>query len=229
MNGEITALEVRLVGVDNEPLGIVRIQEAMRLAFEADIDLVEIAPQAVPPVCRLMDYGKFRYQEQKRQNEAKSKQKQIQVKEVKFRPGTDDGDYQVKLRNCIRFLEEGDKCKITLRFRGREMAHQEFGVRLLERVRTDLDAVAAVEQFPKLEGRQMVMMLAPKRKLPAGAARKEESARPADAVSASTPANAPSLSAPAISAPVMSSAAVSAAVVNAAAASEVAVTAAAAT
>jgi len=229
MNGEITALEVRLVGVDNEPLGIVRIQEAMRLAFEADIDLVEIAPQAVPPVCRLMDYGKFRYQEQKRQNEAKSKQKQIQVKEVKFRPGTDDGDYQVKLRNCIRFLEEGDKCKITLRFRGREMAHQEFGVRLLERVRTDLDAVAAVEQFPKLEGRQMVMMLAPKRKLPAGAARKEESARPADAVSASTPANAPSMSAPAISAPVMSSAAVSAAVVNAAAASEAAVTAAAAT
>jgi translation initiation factor IF-3 len=229
MNGEITALEVRLVGVDNEPLGIVRIQEAMRLAFEADIDLVEIAPQAVPPVCRLMDYGKFRYQEQKRQNEAKSKQKQIQVKEVKFRPGTDDGDYQVKLRNCIRFLEEGDKCKITLRFRGREMAHQEFGVRLLERVRTDLDAVAAVEQFPKLEGRQMVMMLAPKRKLPAGAARKEESARPADAVSASTPANAPSMSAPAISAPVMSSAAVSAAVVNAAAASESAVTAAAAT
>jgi translation initiation factor IF-3 len=229
MNGEITALEVRLVGVDNEPLGIVRIQEAMRFAFEADIDLVEIAPQAVPPVCRLMDYGKFRYQEQKRQNEAKSKQKQIQVKEVKFRPGTDDGDYQVKLRNCIRFLEEGDKCKITLRFRGREMAHQEFGVRLLERVRTDLDAVAAVEQFPKLEGRQMVMMLAPKRKLPAGAARKEESARPTDAVSASNPANAPSMSAPAISAPVMSSAAVSAAVVNAAAASEVAVTAAAAT
>jgi translation initiation factor IF-3 len=182
MNGEITALDVRLVGVDNEPLGIVRIQEAMRLAFEADVDLVEIAPQAVPPVCRLMDYGKFRYQEQKRQNEAKSKQKQIQVKEVKFRPGTDDGDYQVKLRNCIRFLEEGDKCKITLRFRGREMAHQEFGVRLLERVRTDLDAVAAVEQFPKLEGRQMVMMLAPKRKLPAASARKEESARPADAM-----------------------------------------------
>jgi len=208
MNGEITALDVRLVGVDNEPLGIVRIQEAMRLAFEADVDLVEIAPQAVPPVCRLMDYGKFRYQEQKRQNEAKSKQKQIQVKEVKFRPGTDDGDYQVKLRNCIRFLEEGDKCKITLRFRGREMAHQEFGVRLLERVRTDLDAVAAVEQFPKLEGRQMVMMLAPKRKLPAASARKEESARPAESVVASPP--------------------VAAALVTSAAASEAAVTAAAA-
>ena len=208
MNGEITALDVRLVGVDNEPLGIVRIQEAMRLAFEADVDLVEIAPQAVPPVCRLMDYGKFRYQEQKRQNEAKSKQKQIQVKEVKFRPGTDDGDYQVKLRNCIRFLEEGDNCKITLRFRGREMAHQEFGVRLLERVRTDLDAVAAVEQFPKLEGRQMVMMLAPKRKLPAASARKEESARPAESVVASQP--------------------VAAALVTSAAASEAAVTAAAA-
>ena len=187
MNGEITALEVRLVGVDNEPLGIVRIQEAMRLAFEADVDLVEIAPQAVPPVCRLMDYGKFRYQEQKRQNEAKSKQKQIQVKEVKFRPGTDDGDYQVKLRNCIRFLEEGDKCKITLRFRGREMAHQEFGVRLLERVRTDLDAVAAVEQFPKLEGRQMVMMLAPKRKLPAPS-RREESGRSSEGATSSPPA-----------------------------------------
>jgi translation initiation factor IF-3 len=212
MNGEITALGVRLVGVDNEPLGIVRIQEAMRLAFEADIDLVEIAPQAVPPVCRLMDYGKFRYQEQKRQNEAKSKQKQIQVKEVKFRPGTDDGDYQVKLRNCIRFLEEGDKCKITLRFRGREMAHQEFGVRLLERVRTDLDAVAAVEQFPKLEGRQMVMMLAPKRKLPVGASRKEESGRPADAM---------------VAAPVVS-ATVRAGAINAAAVSDTGVIAAAA-
>jgi translation initiation factor IF-3 len=211
MNGEITALEVRLVGVDNEPLGIVRIQEAMRLAFEADIDLVEIAPQAVPPVCRLMDYGKFRYQEQKRQNEAKSKQKQIQVKEVKFRPGTDDGDYQVKLRNCIRFLEEGDKCKITLRFRGREMAHQEFGVRLLERVRTDLDAVAAVEQFPKLEGRQMVMMLAPKRKLPVGATRKEESGRPADAGISAVAVNAAPVSAAVVSAATVGEAALSAA------------------
>jgi len=134
----------------------------------------------------------------------------------------------VKLRNCIRFLEEGDKCKITLRFRGREMAHQEFGVRLLERVRTDLDAVAAVEQFPKLEGRQMVMMLAPKRKLPAVAARKEESARPADAVNASPPASAPAMSAPALSSAVVSSAVVSAAAVNAAAASEAAASAAAA-
>jgi translation initiation factor IF-3 len=120
---------------------------------------------AKPPVCRLMDYGKFKYQEQKRAHEAKLKQKIIQVKEVKFRPGTDDGDYNVKLRNLIRFLEEGDKAKITLRFRGRELAHQEFGVRLLERVRTDLEEHAVVEQFPKMEGRQMIMVLAPKKKV----------------------------------------------------------------
>ncbi len=134
------------------------------MAEEAELDLVEIAPQAVPPVCRLMDYGKFKYQEQKRQAEAKAKQKIIQVKEVKFRPGTDEGDYQVKLRNLKRFLEEGDKAKITLRFRGREMAHQEFGVRLLERVRNDVDEIATVEQMPKLEGRQMIMVIAPRKK-----------------------------------------------------------------
>jgi len=134
------------------------------MAEEAEVDLVEIAPQARPPVCRLMDYGKFKYQEQKRQHEARLKQKIIQVKEVKFRPGTDEGDYAVKLRNLRRFLEEGDKAKITLRFRGREMAHQEFGVRLLERVRTDLDDVATVEQMPRLEGRQMVMVVAPRKK-----------------------------------------------------------------
>ncbi|MBM3339574.1 MAG: translation initiation factor IF-3, partial [Betaproteobacteria bacterium] len=138
INGEITVPEVRLIGKDNEALGIVRIQEALRMADEAAVDLVEIAAQASPPVVKLMDYGKFRYQEQKRAAEAKSKQKTIQVKEIKFRPGTDDGDYVVKLRNLIRFLEEGDKAKITMRFRGREMAHQEFGVRLLERIRTDL-------------------------------------------------------------------------------------------
>ena len=136
----------------------------MRMAEEAEVDLVEIAPTAQPPVCRLMDYGKFKYQEQKKAHEAKLKQKIIQVKEVKFRPGTDEGDYQIKLRNLTRFLEEGDKCKITLRFRGREMAHQEFGIRLLERVRTDLDALAQIEQFPKLEGRQMIMVVAPKKK-----------------------------------------------------------------
>jgi len=134
------------------------------MAEEAQVDLVEIAPTAKPPVCRLMDYGKFKYQESKKRHEAKLKQKQIQVKEVKFRPGTDEGDYQIKLRNLIRFLEEGDKAKVTLRFRGREMAHQEFGVKLLERVRTDLDPYGVVEQMPKLEGRQMIMMLGPKKK-----------------------------------------------------------------
>ena len=134
------------------------------MAEEKEIDLVEIAPTAQPPVARLMDYGKFKYQEQKRAHEAKLKQKIIQVKEVKFRPGTDEGDYQVKLRNLTRFLEEGDKTKITLRFRGREMAHQEFGIRLLERVKGDLEQHAQVEQFPKLEGRQMIMVLAPKKK-----------------------------------------------------------------
>lgn len=134
------------------------------MAEEKEVDLVEIAPMAQPPVCRLMDFGKFKYQEQKRAHEAKLKQKIIQVKEVKFRPGTDDGDYSVKLRNLLRFLEEGDKAKITLRFRGREMAHQEFGIRLLDRVKGDLEAVAQVEQYPKLEGRQMVMVLAPKKR-----------------------------------------------------------------
>ena len=136
----------------------------MRLAGEQDVDLVEIVAQADPPVCRLMDYGKFKYAEAKKKHEAKLKQRQIQVKEIKFRPGTDEGDYQIKLRNLIRFLEEGDKAKVTLRFRGREMAHQEFGVKLLERVRTDLDPYGVVEQFPKLEGRQMIMVLSPKKK-----------------------------------------------------------------
>ena len=156
--------EVRLVGIENEPIGIVNVREAIRMAEEAEVDLVEIAPQASPPVCRLMDYGKFKYQEQKRQHDARLKQKVIQVKEVKFRPGTDEGDYAVKLRNLRRFLEEGDKAKITLRFRGREMAHQEFGVRLLERVRNDLDDLAVVEQMPRLEGRQMIMMISPRKK-----------------------------------------------------------------
>jgi translation initiation factor IF-3 len=142
----------------------VSLAAANKMAEEAEVDLVEIAPTAQPPVCRLMDYGKFKYQEAKKRHEAKLKQKQIQIKEVKFRPGTDEGDYQIKVRNLIRFLEEGDKAKVTLRFRGREMAHQEFGVKLLERVRTDLDPYAVVEQFPKMEGRQMVMMLGPKKK-----------------------------------------------------------------
>ena len=134
------------------------------MAEEAGLDLVEIAPLAKPPVCRLMDFGKFKYQEAKRAAEAQSKQKQIQAKEGKFRPGTDEGDYQIKLRNLNRFLLDGDKAKVTLRFRGREMAHQEFGMRLLERVKSDLEAIAVVEQFPKLEGRQLIMVLAPQKK-----------------------------------------------------------------
>jgi translation initiation factor IF-3 len=135
---------------------------ANKMAEEAELDLVEIAPTAVPPVCRIMDYGKFKYRESKKRHEAKLKQKQIIVKEVKFRPGTDEGDYKIKLRNLIRFLEEGDKTKITLRYRGRELAHQEFGIRLLERIRGDLEPHGVVEQWPKMEGRQLVMVLAPK-------------------------------------------------------------------
>ncbi|WP_425272466.1 translation initiation factor IF-3 [Ralstonia insidiosa] len=164
LNREITAPEVRLTGVEGEALGIVKLFDALRLAEEKDVDLVEIAPTAQPPVCRLMDYGKFRYSEQKKAHEAKLKQKVIQVKEVKFRPGTDDGDYDVKLRNLKRFLEEGDRAKITLRFRGREMAHQEIGMRVLERIKSDLEEYGQVEQMPKMEGRQAVMMLAPKKK-----------------------------------------------------------------
>ena len=136
------------------------------MAEEAGVDLVEIAPLAKPPVCRIMDYGKFKYQEAKKQHEAKLKQKQIQVKEIKFRPGTDEGDYQIKLRNLVKFLQEGDKTKITLRFRGREMAHQEFGFRLLERVKADLEPYGTVEQFPKMEGRQLIMVLTPIKKIP---------------------------------------------------------------
>ena len=150
--------------MDGEALGIVTLAEAFAKAEEADIDLVEIAPQAAPPVCRLMDYGKFKYAESKKQHEARLKQKQVQVKEVKFRPGTDEGDYNVKLRNLVRFLQEGDKAKITLRFRGREITHQELGLALLKRVEADLQEYAVVEQFPKMEGRQMVMVLAPHKK-----------------------------------------------------------------
>jgi len=165
INGEITAPEVRLVGVEGEQLGIVKIVDALRQAEEADLDLVEIAPTAQPPVAKIMDYGKFKYQESKKQHEAKLKQKQVQIKEIKFRPGTDEGDYQIKLRNLTKFLEEGDKTKITLRFRGREMAHQEIGLAQLQRVSNDLAELAVVEQFPKMEGRQLVMMLAPKKKI----------------------------------------------------------------
>lgn len=156
---------MRLNGVDNEPLGIVSIQDALRMSAEADVDLVEIAATADPPVCRLMDYGKFKYQEQKRAAEAKSKQKVIEVKEVKFRPGTDDGDYAIKMRNLRRFIaEDGDKGKVTLRFRGREITHQQIGMRLLEKIRDELADVSVVEHMPKLEGRQMIMVLSPKKK-----------------------------------------------------------------
>jgi translation initiation factor IF-3 len=164
MNEQITAPQVRLIGAEGEPIGIVSVAEALRLADEADLDLVEIAPLAEPPVCRIMDIGKFKYAESKKQHEAKLKQKQVQIKEVKFRPGTDEGDYNIKLRNLIKFLADGDKTKITLRFRGREIAHQQLGMQLMERVRTDLAEHGVVEQFPKMEGRQMVMVLSPKKK-----------------------------------------------------------------
>ena len=150
---------------NGDQLGIVSIVEAMRMAEEQEVDLVEIAPLAKPPVCKLMDYGKFRYREQKKAHEAKLKQKQIQVKEIKFRPRTDEGDYKIKLNKLVQFLDEGDKVKVTLRFRGREMAHQEFGFRVLERVKADLETHGVVEQFPKMEGRQMVMVMSPKKKL----------------------------------------------------------------
>ena len=150
--------------MNNEALGVVPLKEALKLADEAEVDLVEIAPQAEPVVCRLMDFGKFRYQRQKKAHDARLKQKTIQLKEVKFRPGTEENDYQVKIRSIVRFLNEGDKAKITMRFKGREIAHQEFGMQMLERIRADLENGAAVEQMPKLEGRQLVMVLAPKKK-----------------------------------------------------------------
>jgi translation initiation factor IF-3 len=154
---------VRLIGPEGEQVGVVSRMQALDAATEAGLDLVEISPSAEPPVCRIMDFGKFLYTESKKQQVAKRHQKQIQVKEVKFRPQTDDGDYQVKLRNLLRFFEEGDKAKITLRFRGREMAHQELGRELLQRLENDLKGVAVVEQYPRLEGRQMVMVMSPRK------------------------------------------------------------------
>ena len=153
-----------MIGAGGEQVGILGREAALQLAKDVGMDLVEISPTAVPPVCRIMDFGKFLCETNKKAHSAKRKQKQIQVKEVKFRPGTEEGDYQIKLRNLLRFIETGDKAKVTLRFRGREMAHQEIGVRLLQRVRQDLEAVGIVEQFPRLEGRQMVMVIAPKKK-----------------------------------------------------------------
>lgn len=155
---------VRLIGLKGEQIGVVSLADANARAEEESVDLVEIAPGADPPVCRLMDYGKYLYQESKKKHDAKLKQKQVQVKEIKFRPNTDEGDYNIKLRSIISFLNDGDKVKITLRFRGREMAHQEFGVRLLDRIKEDLQPYGLIEQHPKLEGRQMVMVLSPKKK-----------------------------------------------------------------
>ncbi len=164
INDDITCTEVRLVGIDGEQIGIVGIEEALQKSSELQLDLVEIAPDAEPPVCRIMDYGKHIFEEKKRQAEARKKQKQTQVKEIKIRPGTEEGDYQVKLRNLKRFLEDGDKAKVTLRFRGREMAHQELGMEMMKRIATDLDEYGAVEQEAKMEGRQMAMVIAPKKK-----------------------------------------------------------------
>ena len=163
-NEEIDSREVRLIGAKGEQLGVHPTDEAMRNALDAGLDLVEVAPNAEPPVCRIMDYGKYLFELNKKAHSAKRKQKQIQVKEVKLRPGTGEGDYQVKLRNLVRFLTGGDKAKVTMRFRGREMVHQELGVQVLHRVQADLADIAIVEQHPKLEGRQMVMVFGPKKK-----------------------------------------------------------------
>jgi len=164
MNNAITARRVRLIGVEGEQAGIVPLADAKQRAYEANMDLVEISPNADPPVCKIMDHGKFVFEQNKKLQAAKKKQKQIQVKEIKFRPGTDEGDYQVKLKNLTKFLIEGNKTKITVRFRGREMAHREIGMELLKRVEADLKELAVVEQFPKMEGRQMVMVMAARKK-----------------------------------------------------------------
>lgn len=155
---------MRVTGVDGEALGIISIEEARQIAYAADLDLVEISPNADPPVCKVMNYGKYQFELNKKLQVAKKKQKQIQVKEIKFRPGTDEGDYQVKLRSLIKFLNDGDKTKITVRYRGREMAHREIGMDQLKRIEKDLEDIAIVEQFPKMEGRQMIMVMSPKKK-----------------------------------------------------------------
>jgi len=164
VNDRIRAPEIRLIGAEGENVGVVSPAKGMALAEEAGLDLVEISPNATPPVCKIMDFGKFKYEQQKRENEARKKQKTIEVKEVKFRPNTDTHDYDVKMRNVTRFLEAGDKVKVTLRFRGREMAHQNLGRELLERVAADVEGLGKVENMPKMEGRQMVMMIGPSAK-----------------------------------------------------------------
>ncbi|QGU32184.1 translation initiation factor IF-3 [Thermochromatium tepidum] len=164
VNREINIPEVRLIGADGNQIGVVSTREALAMAEEAGLDLVEIVPTSEPPVCRLMDFGRFLFDQKKRKSEAKKKQKQVQIKEIKFRPGTDEGDYQVKLRNLTRFLNDGDKAKVTMRFRGREHAHRELGLDLLRRIENDLADISIVEQQPLMEGRQMVMVLGPKKK-----------------------------------------------------------------
>ncbi|MGA7979848.1 MAG: translation initiation factor IF-3 [Chromatiaceae bacterium] len=164
VNREINAADVRLIGADGNQIGVVTLREAQEKAQEDGLDLVEIVPTAEPPVCRIMDFGRFLFDQKKKTQEARKKQKQVQVKEVKFRPGTDEGDYRVKLRNLVRFLNDGDKAKVTMRFRGREHAHRELGLELLKRVEGDLTDICIVEQQPQMEGRQMVMVLGPKKK-----------------------------------------------------------------
>ncbi len=168
MNDQIGSDPIRVIGVEGDQLGILRLSDALETAQESGFDLVEISPHAEPPVCRIMDYGKFLYTASKKRQEAKKKQKQITVKEIKFRPGTDVGDYAIKLRNLTRFLEAGNKTKVTMRFRGREMAHKELGLEMLQSVENDLAEIAVVEQAATMEGRQMVMLLAPKRSGAAG-------------------------------------------------------------
>ena len=163
MNDRIRATEIRLIGAEGENIGVVPPARALQLAEDVGLDLVEISPNASPPVCKIMDFGKFKYEQQKRESEARKKQKTIEVKEVKFRPNTDTHDYDVKMRNVFKFLENGDKVKVTLRFRGREMAHQNLGRELLERVASDVEGTGKVENMPKMEGRQMVMMIGPVR------------------------------------------------------------------
>ena len=164
MNDDITAPEVRLVAEDGEQKGIVTLEEAKQLAEAAKLDLVELVPDAEPPVCRLMDYGKFRFQQKKKLHDQRKKQRQVQIKEIKFRPGTEEGDYQVKLRKLSEFIEIGDRCKVTVRFRGREMAHMELGTMLLKRVEEDMKEFTTVDQYPQSEGRQMTMLLVPKKR-----------------------------------------------------------------
>ncbi len=162
-NDEIDAVEVRVIDAQGEQAGVMPLNEAIELAKSNTLDLVEVSPNAEPPVCRIMDFGKYLFEQNKKAQVSKRKQKQVHVKEIKFRPGTDEGDYQVKLRKLVEFLENGDKTKVTLRFRGREMAHQELGANLLARVRGDLDEYATVEQMPQMEGRQMIMVMAPRK------------------------------------------------------------------